>query len=488
MATIKINHTRDNPHQTTSGIRDDTSSRGVDLAGAQITAAYADGTVETLTWQALDPYTFGGASSAGLDMHFGFDLHVLTAVKPLSLLKIDLAPASSVFDTATAMDQDLESGSTPTSKNGFAFKVAPEFDALSGMITATYSGIVSLAGSPAVGDLFTTMTVDFTGLFGGGLLGELVWNSDIDTMRVPGDLVPLSGIMLAGPDDDLLFGTSGDDVLQGFGGADVLDGGDGFDTALYQQPQNVFTLRLGATVEIEDRTGVEGTDTLARIETLDFGGETFDLLRYDSVAKLSAAEFSTFTEMYIAYFNRAPDAVGLMFWANAYATGTSLEEIAGFFSTSAEAQALYPSDVSGGAFVETIYLNVLGRASDPSGAAFWSGVLDNGSVSQSEFVLAVLRGARADPPVGASADFLSQQQADVAFLDNKVDIGVYFSAILGMSDLGNATSVMALYDGSVSSVAVAKMAADVDFEVAQGTDSDGSFLIQLVGVVDDPFA
>ena len=54
----------------------------------------------------------------------------------------------------------------------------------------TYSGIVNRAGSPAVGDLYTTMVVDFSKLPGGGLLGDLRWNSDIDTMRDAGDLVP----------------------------------------------------------------------------------------------------------------------------------------------------------------------------------------------------------------------------------------------------------------------------------------------------------
>lgn len=185
MATIDIVRLDEDPHESDYAIREDTSSRGVDLDGAQITAIYADGTSETLTWKALDPYTTGGATGDNIDMFFGYSWHELTTTKPLASLQIDLETANSVFDTTFAMDDDPLDPSTPGSKNGFPFKLSPEYEAISGNITATYTGIVNLAGSPAVGDLYTTMIVDFSDLPGGGLLGDLVWNSDIDTMTGP---------------------------------------------------------------------------------------------------------------------------------------------------------------------------------------------------------------------------------------------------------------------------------------------------------------
>ena len=293
---------------------------------------------------------------------------------------------------------------------------------------------------------------------------------------------------LAAVGDDIVTGTENADELLGLRGDDTIDGLGGIDAAEYLQNQEVYTLRLGSTIQIEDRSGTEGLDTLRNIETLEFSNGEFALSSFDDVANLTAEEFSSFTEMYIAYFNRAPDAAGLMFWANAFATGTSLAEIAGFFADSPEAQALFPSDSPSAAFVEAIYTNVLGRASDPAGAEFWTGVLEAGSVSRSEFVLEVLRGARAETPADATAEFIAQQAADVAFLDNKIDVGIYFSAILGMSNVANAQSVMALYDGSTASSLAAKNAADEDFALAQAPDGTGEFLIQLVGVVDDPFA
>lgn len=190
MASINIDRLDENPHESVHGIREDTTSRGVDLEGATITATYADGSTETLTWQAYDPYTFGGATGANIDMSYGSEWHALTTTKLLKSLQFDLQPASSVFDTTFTTDDDPLGGSTPGSKNGFPFELSPEYEDMVGDFDVTYSGIVNLAGSPAEGDLYTTMLVDFSGLPEGGLFGDLSWNSDIDTMKVDGDLVP----------------------------------------------------------------------------------------------------------------------------------------------------------------------------------------------------------------------------------------------------------------------------------------------------------
>lgn len=192
MPAIDIVKLDENPHETAGGIRTDTSSRGVDLAGAEITATYADGTTEILTWQALDPYTFGEARGKDITMSYGFDWHALSTSKLLTLLQMDLQPANSVFDTNLDTADFPDGNSTPTSLNGYSFTLHPDYEEISGGLTVTYSGIVNLKGSPAVGDLYTTMKVDFSNLSGGGLLGNLAWNSDIDTIRNAGDLIPAS--------------------------------------------------------------------------------------------------------------------------------------------------------------------------------------------------------------------------------------------------------------------------------------------------------
>ncbi|MEM6305733.1 MAG: DUF4214 domain-containing protein [Pseudomonadota bacterium] len=288
--------------------------------------------------------------------------------------------------------------------------------------------------------------------------------------------------------DDLIDGSLRNDTLKGGQGEDTLIGNSGIDTAVFEENRNAYTLQLGAEISVSARTGTEGTDVLDSIERLSFADQDFDLSRFDHIADLSAAEFTAFTEMYVAYFNRAPDAEGLTFWANAFATGSSLAEIATFFATSAEAQLLFPEDAPAEDFVNAIYDNVLGRAPDSEGFAFWTGVLSQNQVSRGEFVLEVLQGTLATPGPDATQAFIDQQAADRVYLEQKTDIGLYFSAILGMSNLGNATEVMQLFDGTPDSVAAARAAADANYAEALSTGAGGEFLIQVVGVVPDPFA
>ncbi|MEM7521722.1 MAG: calcium-binding protein, partial [Pseudomonadota bacterium] len=280
MPTIEIDRLAIDPHQTEFGIRADTSSRGVDLAGALITATFTDGTVENLVWEAFDPFTFGGFTGVDVQTTFGFDLHELSTTKRLASLEMDLTPASSVFDTTTAMDDDPDGGSTPTSANGFSFFVAPEFESLSGTIAATYSGIVNLTGSAAVGDLFTTMLIDFTGLAGGGLLGDLDWNSDIDTMRDAGDLTPVASStptsgddsITGTPDPELIAALAGNDTIVASLENDTLNGGGDTDTADYSAATDDISVNIGSGVAV---AGLLGTDTLIDIENL-IGGSGND--------------------------------------------------------------------------------------------------------------------------------------------------------------------------------------------------------------------
>lgn len=71
--------------------------------------------------------------------------------------------------------------------------------------------------------------------------------------------------------------------------------------------------------------------------------------------------------------------------------------------------------------------------------------------------------------------------ADRIYLDQKLDIGVYYSIIKGLSDLADASRAMALYDGSEGSV----------HEVVQFIDSVSSDTLDvtpIVGVFENPFA
>ena len=92
------------------------------------------------------------------------------------------------------------------------------------------------------------------------------------------------------------------------------------------------------------------------------------------------------TRLYFAYFLRIPDYVGLDFWIRYRRAGNSLESISDFFSQSGEFQSRYGS-LDNGQFVTLVYNNVLGRAPDAPGYAFWKGRLDAAAMTRGQVML-----------------------------------------------------------------------------------------------------
>ena len=298
--------------------------------------------------------------------------------------------------------------------------------------------------------------------------------------------------LTGGEGDDMISGEGGDDTLTGGPGDDMLDGGEGSDTARYSGSQSSYTLTLSptATTLSDRRADGNGTDTLTKMEFLDFDtdllGAPFDLQKFGGPAGLAASDLESFIELYIAYFNRAPDAVGLNFWGTAFANGTTLEGMAALFIDQPETAATYPDTLTNAAFATEGYENVLGRVPDQAGFDFWVGVLDAGSVGRDQFILSVLEGAKADPPAGADQTFIDQQLADRQYLADKTDIGAYFAVHKGLSDTDDASAAMAFFDGTQGSITAAVNAIDGFFADASDADN-GEFLMPLVGVLDDPF-
>ena len=286
--------------------------------------------------------------------------------------------------------------------------------------------------------------------------------------------------------DDEVYLRGGDDSFQSRGGEDVIDGGEGTDTVIFGGAAGSYTVTLSdCAVLVDDRGTTEGASRLSGVERLGFAGSDFDLTTFGGLTGLSGPELAQFIELYIAYFNRAPDAVGLGFWGTAFANGTTLEQSAAFFIDQDETRATYPEGQSNAAFATAVYDNVLGRVPDQAGFDFWVGVLDDGSVSRDQFILEVLRGTDALPPPGADSTFLEQQIADRLFLSAKTDIGTYYAVTLGMSDVANAAAAMALFNGTEASLAAALDAIDGYYTAALQPGS-GAFLLPLDGVLPNP--
>jgi hypothetical protein len=104
----------------------------------------------------------------------------------------------------------------------------------------------------------------------------------------------------------------------------------------------------------------------------------------------NAPEFQNYVppvvRLYFAAFNRIPDYGGLLFWIHAYRAGTSLETIAQAFVDSPEFQQTY-GNLNNTQYVTLLYQNVLGRAPDPAGLAYWVGLLDSNTLTRGQVLL-----------------------------------------------------------------------------------------------------
>jgi VCBS repeat-containing protein len=116
-------------------------------------------------------------------------------------------------------------------------------------------------------------------------------------------------------------------------------------------------------------------------------------------------------ELYIGYFNRAPDPVGFTFWENALANGFTILEAAQDFAGQAETLTEYPfladptsSDLQ--TFLGTVYDNLFGRVPDQAGLDFWVDQIEGG-LPVGTAILDIIEGAAPE---------------DQAALENKIEI------------------------------------------------------------------
>lgn len=368
-----------------------------------------------------------------------------------------------------------------------------------------FLGLLALEpdGNNARLESFSVTTPDNTPVIEGTGINALVTlATNIEEVALLSDPFTGADTLIGNSFADVISGAAGDDTLDGAGGNDTLEGGTGndslsggeggADTALYSGAQTSYTLTLSptGTTVTDRRADGNGVDMLSGIEFLDFETDLltgpFDLTKFAGLTGLSAGELETFIELYIAYFNRAPDAVGLSFWGTAFANGVTLEQSARSFIDQAETRATYPDSLSNADFATAVYDNVLGRIPDQAGFDFWVGALDSERVGRDQFILSVLEGAKAAPPDGASQGFIAQQLADQQYLATKTDIGGYFAVNYGMSDVDNAAAAMALFDGTASGINAAVAAIDGYYQDALDP-ANGEFLMPLVGVLDTPF-
>ncbi len=225
-------------------------------------------------------------------------------------------------------------------------------------------------------------------------------------------------------------GTSGNDTMTGGASNDTLDGGAGTDTVDYsgnRSSYEVIKTASGYTVS----GGSDGTDTLTNIERIQFSDMTVNLTIQDIAAAAPEADVQRIEELYVAFFNRVPDADGLAYWIGQMSAGQSINQIAeAFYNAGIQYSSLtgFSSGMSNADFVNVVYSNVLGRSegADTGGLTYWSGKLANGQATHGSLVSTILGSAhtyKGDATWGWVADLL----------DNKITVANQFAVDWGLN-------------------------------------------------------
>ncbi len=144
-----------------------------------------------------------------------------------------------------------------------------------------------------------------------------------------------------------------------------------------------------------DKYGVgtaSGIDELTGESILKFDDKNINLKNdikgtFDQVTGLKTDSGKMF-RLYNAAFARFPDADGLRYWIGKYSSGENdSRTVASSFLVSDEFKERYGDNVSNANYVETLYVNVLGRDYDQAGYNYWLGNLNSGLETRYELLL-----------------------------------------------------------------------------------------------------
>lgn len=154
-------------------------------------------------------------------------------------------------------------------------------------------------------------------------------------------------------------------------------------------------------------------------------------------------------ELYVAMFNRAPEAEGLGYWVNQLDTvalgggGLTINQVAEAMYDTEPARVIYPLLLTDAAFVTNVYTFVLGRAPDAGGLAYWTARLTslntasggNGHGGLVEEIITAVNNYTGTDPAGVASKALFQ---------NKVAAGMYYAVTLLGNDVAVATNGLLL--------------------------------------------
>lgn len=272
-------------------------------------------------------------------------------------------------------------------------------------------------------------------------------------------------------DNDVLNGGAGDDTLVGGMGDDEINGGTGFDTAVFPLSLSAYKLSKNATgIKVEDRyLAGSGTDQLVGIEYLRFDNVSINLGVKDKAATIAAKDLQMLIELYVAFFNRTPDADGVSYWIDEFKGGKTIVQISEafyFIGASEQFAALtgFTASMTNEDFIHTFYRNVLGRTNgaDEGGLNYWNNKLLTGASTRGSLAQDILNAAhtfKGNAEYGYVADLLDNKYLvgrtvavdwGITYVEQPYERGVSIAAAVTPSDTSAAFGLVGVAASEVS--------------------------------------
>jgi len=275
-------------------------------------------------------------------------------------------------------------------------------------------------------------TVDYSGATAGVVVNLLKGTASGDD--IGNDSLHEIEDVIGGDADDYLVGSMGDNHFEGGRGDDSFDGQDGDDAVVYRTSLSNFTLsRNGNSYTLRDKSGIEGTDQLTNVEHIEFADRTVNLTVQAKASSIEHGDLTDLEELYLAFYNRVPEADGLAYWIDQIAAGKSIDQIAeSFYEAGVQNSSLtgMSAGMADADFVNLVYKNVLGRSegADAEGLGYWSGELASGRASHGSLVSSILDSAH-------SYKGHAEWGHVANLLDNKIEVAHTYAVDLGLGYL-----------------------------------------------------
>lgn len=227
-------------------------------------------------------------------------------------------------------------------------------------------------------------------------------------------------------------GGDGDDqvVLKDSGHA--IYGGSGNDTVYFIKTLSNYSITKSGSQFIVKEKATGYTDSVSEFEWMRFSDIGINLKTTAVTASVPTQQADRLIELYVAFFNRVPDADGLVYWIEQLKGGMTISNIAEAFYTAGlqySAVTGFTAEMTNQDFINLVYKNVMGRMSgaDPEGLSYWTQELASGKANRGTLVSTILDSAHTINKTDPTYGFVPR------LLDNKITTAKTFAVDYGLS-------------------------------------------------------